>query len=386
MVIMKSFNKNIILFVVASLLILFGYAGNIFDLYSAKQTIIDAINSDLSVQNKTESALKNLLFYHDYMIDINSLKDNISNRRIVEKDDGAVVKTNNNTLSYYSDLDTIEQASNRVNNIIELKKYADEQGAGFLCVAIPKKAQYEHFPPNVNDYSEENYQNYLVALNGNDVPMLDCKEALRQESISEDEVFFRTDHHWKPYIGFVVAKSVCESLKKEYSFEYNKVYTDIENYDRTEYKDFFLGSLGKKVGYYFTWNGADDFEIITPKFETSFSEKTFDTDTIRSGSFTDTLLHKNFLNKDYYHKNPYAAYSGGDFRLQIIKNNNNKTGPKIVVVRNSFAGVVTPFLALQASELDIIDDRDGNYPSGEKINIKEFIKETKPDYVITIKW
>ena len=91
------------------------------------------------------------------------------------------------------------------------------------------------------------------------------------------------------------------------------------------------------------------------------------------------------MKKDYYNVNTYATYSGGDFRLQIMKNNNNPNGEKMVLIRDSFSCVVAPFLALQTSELHIIDDRDGDYPSGEKVNIEEYIKEIKPDYVVAIK-
>ena len=71
--------------------------------------------------------------------------------------------------------------------------------------------------------------------------------------------------------------------------------------------------------------------------------------------------------------------------MQIMQNHTNPDGPKILLIRNSFSCVVSPFLALQASELHLVDDRDGTYPQGEKVNIEEYIEQEQFDYVIEIK-
>ena len=51
-------------------------------------------------------------------------------------------------------------------------------------------------------------------------------------------------------------------------------------------------------------------------------------------------------------------------------------------IRDSFACTVTPFLALQAKELHVIDVRNYSYYVGEKINVYDYIEEIQPDYVI----
>ena len=90
------------------------------------------------------------------------------------------------------------------------------------------------------------------------------------------------------------------------------------------------------------------------------------------------------MKKDYYNGSPYVTYSGGDFRLQIMKNNLTPDGKKILLVRNSYSCVVAPFLALQTSELHVCDMRDFSYFVGEKLNLEEYIKEISPDYVIVL--
>ena len=90
------------------------------------------------------------------------------------------------------------------------------------------------------------------------------------------------------------------------------------------------------------------------------------------------------MEKDYYHKNPYASYSGGDFRLQIFTNNLNPKGKKMLLIRDSFACVVAPFLSLQTSALHICDLRDFKSFVGDRINMEEYIRKIQPDYVIVL--
>ena len=146
-----------------------------------------------------------------------------------------------------------------------------------------------------------------------------------------------------------------------------------------------MGSYGKKVGTYFTWHGADDFDLITPDFATDLVEIRPQNNVERSGSFEETMLYLDHMGKDYYHVNTYAVYSGGDFRLQIIKNNLNPNGPKVLLLRNSSSCVISPFLALQVGQLHVVDDRAGTYPSGEKVDIEDYIQNEDFDYVIEIK-
>lgn len=133
------------------------------------------------------------------------------------------------------------------------------------------------------------------------------------------------------------------------------------------------------MGTFFTWHGADDFKLITPNFETKIFEEQPFKKQIRRGEFKDTLLYMDNMEKDYYNINTYATYSGGDFRLQIMKKFLNPNGKKILMIRDSFACVVAPFLALQTSELHVCDVRNGDYYVGQKLNIEHYINKTNPD-------
>jgi hypothetical protein len=84
--------------------------------------------------------------------------------------------------------------------------------------------------------------------------------------------------------------------------------------------------------------------------------------------------------RDYF--DPYSIYSNGNNAVQIIRNNNAVNDKKILVVRKSFACVVTPFLALSAKESRTIDLR----PINRVPNLYDYIDEYNPDLVLILRF
>lgn len=201
----------------------------------------------------------------------------------------------------------------------------------------------------------------------------------------EKESYFVTDHHWKPEVGFWASGEICKALEEMYGFEFNDAYTDISNYNVEIYEDWFLGSYGKQTGCYYSGKGLDDIALITPKFETNLTEEQPFKQSVRTGSFQESALYmENLREKDPHVLNPYVVYGGGDFRLQILHNNLNPGGKKFLIIRDSTASVVTPFLSLNAGQLHIMDIRDGESYVGEKLNVYEYIEQIDPDYVMVL--
>ena len=377
---------NCILFAFATVFILIGIWGNSFN-----QLKSSAINLLVSVRHLNSTGLKNAmaaidkasseeLSYHDTLMDVDSIRNNILGTRVVFKDDTTIVKSQSGSLSgpaTKADDSAIDQTVKRIQ---ELKTAAENNGARFLYCFIPTKGMYEAAPANISNYCRENYSQFIGKLEDAQIPVLDFVKVLKEKNVPDTDIFYYTDHHWKSEYGFMAAGAVCEELSQRYGFSYETEYTDLRNYKIQSYPNWFLGSYGKKVGTYFTWHGADDFDLITPGFETSLTAEEPFNNQKREGTFEETVLFLSRMEKNYYHQNPYATYSGGDFRLQIVRNNLNLNGKKILMIRDSFACTVTPFLSLQTSELHLCDMRD--YIMKEKMNLADYIKEQKPDYVI----
>lgn len=381
---LKKLNKNIFVFVFAMLFILLGFTRNYLSLMFTATKSFDygIIHGNSSSVEKFEKSVDGLR-YHDTLMDINSIKENLVGTRIVKKDDSTIVKSDNGSLFSPGKKMSQSEIDDVVLKIEALKDVSEKNGAEFLYCAAPSKANYINAPQNVTNNSKDNYDLFLTTLSQK-VECLDFSECFDKNNIPDDDIYFFTDHHWKPYSGFVAYKSICEKLNQSYGFEYNKDYTDITNFNIKKYENLFLGSYGKKVGTYFSFKGADDFDLITPKFDTDFTEEQPFKNEVKSGSFENTLLFTENLKKDYYNINSYSTYSGGDFRLQIMKNNLSNNGKKVLLIRDSFACVTAPFLALQTSELHICDMRDYEYYVGNKLNMEEYIQKIKPDYVLVL--
>lgn len=387
---MKKINKNIFVFLFCFIFIGIGFCSKEL-LIKTGDAVLGFINGNSSIsyridkiKNRINATYQKELFYHKYMLDINSLKENLLGTRVIFKDDTTIVKADSGSLAEPKPKMKESEFENVISELKKLKSITESNGADFLYCFAPNKELYETLPVNVNYWDIENCEKLLSYLDSASIPYVDLKKSLNKKGVSEEEIFYYTDHHWNANSGFIAATSICEELNIRYGFEFNDYYTDINNYEVKHFSNLFLGSRGKSTGLYFSQHGADDFDLITPRFDTDMTEEQPFKNSIRRGSFEDTVLFMENMEKDYYGLSTYTTYSGGDFRLQIMKNNLNPEGKRILLIRDSFACVVAPFLALQTSELHICDMRDFSGFVGDKVNVEEYIKTINPDYVLVL--
>lgn len=383
---MKKFNKNILLFVFFAVFVVVGLWGSCFDLiktevkgfiYSLTQGEATPFNTNID-----EISSKNLS-YHTLLMDINSVKDNLLGTKYsVEKD---VAKSESGSLIKVSDEMTSEQIGTTVKRISQLKSVSERAGASFLYCAVPDKSYYEQAPSNTPDYNRQNYAELINQLTAENVPYVNLANYFAQlDIVDESDLYYRTDHHWTTHTGFLAAGAICDELSERYGFEANESY-NANDYSFKTYENWFLGSYGKKVGTYFTWDGADDFELITPDFATDFYEENKVTGQTASGSFDEVMLNKDRLIKDYYNFSTYNTYMATNKQhVRVVKNNLNPDGAKILIVQTSFGQVVSPFIALNSSEIHICDLRTDQGIEGEKPNLEAYINEIQPDVVLVL--
>ena len=381
---MKLLNKNIILFIFFVIAIIFGLYGecaqrlvsNYLDsFYELKK---GNIKEAISVLKDTNGISTDQLFYHNQLVDINSIKLNLTNTRFVQKNDSKTVKCESDMLSMINqerfNQEHLQSVANRVS---ELQKKSESVGANFIYLAVPEKGYYQPFPSNIRDYSKVNFDDYLDCLKENNISVLSYVDEFNKLNIDKKEIYYYTDTHWRTNVGLFAAQLACDSINQRYGIAFDQRKLDINNYNQKLYPDWFLGALGKKVGTYFTWKGADDFNLITPKFKTSLIEEKPYEDSVRKGRFEDTILYgEQIYEKDYYHHDPYSGYCGGNHRLQIFKNQLDNNGKTALFIRDSFSHVVTPYFALQFKELHVVDTRGEDIELyDEKVDWYKYMEE-----------
>lgn len=379
--------KNILVFMLSAVIIVSGLASS--ELREKLKNDITALGTDTvndgiftafdNFTDRSEKTVISNLSYHDWAVNLYSSFNRLVGTRVVVKDDITVVRADNGYLGSMRKKADDEVLSDYADNVKELYSTATKSGAEFLYVMAPMKGYDFSYPPNVTDYTVHNCDRFAEMIKGRNIPFLNLIETALTENISGDEMFFVTDHHWTPRWGLWASERIANKL----NIDYDKALLDIDNYNIERYENWFLGSQGKKVGVDFTPYGADDFEVITPKFETKLTESQPYKNSVREGDFTETVLYMNNIGvKDHYSLNPYVTYSGGDFREQIITNHKNPNGKKIVIIRDSYACVLVPFLSLTMGKTHVVDIRENSGYVGDKLKMSEYIERTKPDYVM----
>lgn len=390
---MKRLNKNVIIFVVTFSIIISGlfsvdFLKGIYRSFKDLTNVFlleDAFASFNDFTDNIETTSSRNLLYHKEFVDINSSLQKNMGTTIIYKDDMTVVRSNTGYLSYVRDAIPKDELRNRVENVASLYDSARNSGADFLYIMAPAKGYNMEYPENVLDYNKSNCDDFIEELDKSKVPYYSLISQMENEKITEEDMFFITDHHWKPEYALWAANRVAEELELRFDFKYDKEKLDINNYNETVYEDWFLGSQGKKTGQYFTPLGLDDISIFTPKFKTSFIDTQVGKDYSVQGTFEEVLLHKEHIeNKDLYNKNPYATYLGGDYREQIIENTENKDGKRVLILKDSFSCAFAPFFSTITKDTYLLDMRDFDEFKGERIDVAKYIEETKPDIVLVM--
>lgn len=347
--------------------------------YSTNEVPEDAGVNDklLTVTSEIETMFVDNNHRYQY-INLNGLFQNLIEKRYVSDiaANNDVIKLKNGYLTFLQKEYDITQVA---ESTVEFNSFLSEKGIDFLYLQVPHKiSKYSpNLPYGLQDFSNSNTDRFLESVSLSGIKALDLREEIYNAGLNQYDFFFKTDHHWTPEGAFWAFRRVSEELKENYGFDIDEKTLDINNYSIRTLDDWFLGSQGKRTGKLYA--GVDDFSIITPNFETEFTVTTFTTDTSTvKGDFEKTMiLTEHIQPRDYFNKNPYAVYTGGDFPLQIVTNHKSPNDKKIVLIRNSFACAFSPFLALNCQELHIIDLR--HYKDG---TTAQYIEKVNPDMIM----
>ena len=264
--------------------------------------------------------------------------------------------------------------------IIALRNVCSDLDIPFLYVmALHKSDPFDsQLPRGMEDHCDDNADQFVASLAASGVAHLDLRGLVRDSVSNYYGAFFRGDHHWKPEIGLWAASQIAQELNRRCRMELPAGLLDPANYDFKIYPRYFLGSLGRKVTR--AYIAPEDFSIITPKFDTSFSFSIPARGYDRSGAFRQTFIAEDCVAgpPQYYRQDPFGAYAQGNNALLLATNFFRPEGKHILVIKDSFANVVVPFLALAVRRLDVLDPRHFTE------SVYGYIEKDPPDAVVVI--
>lgn len=175
-------------------------------------------------------------------------------------------------------------------------------------------------------------------------------------------VFYRTDHHWTTYGAFLAYLAYAESMGWEPLSE--------EQFHIKTVTDSFLGSYHTKGQF----GGAtpDSIQVYEPKEPIATEMYIADTDTTTTDLYDESFLHK---------KDKYSIFQGGVHAL-VTLNSNLAPGKadldKLLIVKDSYAHSMVPFLVNHVEEIHMIDIR---YYNGD---ISDYMKQNGIDDVLLL--
>lgn len=159
---------------------------------------------------------------------------------------------------------------------------------------------------------------------------------------ADEPIFYRTDHHWTSLGAFYGANALLEHLGKDPLKE--------SNFTLEIASDAFCGTLYSQSGIH--WIEPDTLEFWV-------DEDSLQVTSWRTGKEESSALYdRSYLDV----KDKYSAFLGGNQPLCVIKNQNVTDGSKLLVVRDSYADSMAPFLAQQFSEVHLVDLRYYRFP------------------------
>lgn len=271
--------------------------------------------------------------------------------------------------------------------VTEVKKFNDgieDKNKKLMYLMTPDKFIKGHtkFETGIPySYANETADNLLEGLAKDGINSIDLRENLDKSGIPSNELFYKTDHHWKTETVFYEYCQLIDMFKENYGLDLdpNKFYTNKENYNFIKYNNSYIGSMGRKAGMYYT--GVDDFTIIYPKFKTSYTfyTRTGEIEDNLQGRFEDALISTYPLNLkgDSYglEADKYFSYLYGNWGVVHIHNKDKVNGPKLLFIKDSLAVPLAAFLSTVCSDVYLLD------PRYYKEDMLKFANETDLDYI-----
>jgi len=334
------------------------------------------LNGELSFREFTteihNAYVSDKLIPKNMFLNLNGLFARMSGRRVYN--DAILLK--NGMLSRQENHVDLDELS---NGIMTLADFVEEQGGDFYYVQMPCKMDREKsLLPNGVEYNcNEEIDYVLQELGANKVDIIDLRTTISSTPDEIEQYFFSTDHHWNYTGAFVGFQNIAHYLTQTYPDSgIDLSLTEWEQWEKHTLENFFLGSIGKRVGTLYA--GVDDLEFYTPKFDTTISCAVPKYRNLFKGDFCKSNMRKEFLQtKDYFGLNNYCAYIGGDYPLVQHRNNNASSDLKILLIKDSFTLPLQAYLSTLFQEIDVIDPR--YYVD---CTVADYINRTKPDIVM----
>ena len=271
---------------------------------------------------------------------------------------------------YNPDVETSEYSS-LGEFFVTFNEEMDSQQIDSYFASAPSKPVYatrhDIFPDYVVSADAQNRDALHARINEAGIPLIDLEETIGSQS--KEDLYFKTDHHWRPEAAFLAYGTIMDRLREQ--FPDVDVLTAEEMETKTVDRPFY-GSHAREISMPYV-ESADTFTYLEPK-------DGFTTEVCRNGDDCGhEVLDRTVLENPDQFTNYYNVFMGDNYALSTIEQTNPKNDYHVLVLKDSYANPVLGYLGESFGKVSAIDVR---YLDDYNVDISDYAKENDVDAVL----
>lgn len=244
-----------------------------------------------------------------------------------------------------------EDMSSLMRNVGYIEEFAEScpvdttvmiaPSTGYICTDILPTVHREYR----DDEMFAKMQETLKSVN-----FVDIRDTFKNAYADGNQIYYKTDHHWTAYGAYTAYRELGKTLG----------YTPLSqnDYTITPYPGFY-GTTYSSSGFWMT--PPDTLEV----WDNPQNDATVTTAITEGADTTEQadMFYYTHLEED----DKYPVYLDGNHPFTVIKNANATSNEKLLVIKDSFAHSLVPFLSDHYSEIIMVDFRYYMQPVSELI-------------------
>lgn len=273
----------------------------------------------------------------------------------------------------------------KLGNLKKVMQRMQTKGYKTVFVGVPSsviKGQTV-LPGTVTDFENATIDKVINTLKTSNIRTLDLREEFKKADFDLQDVFYRTDHHWKIPYSFQGTRYIAKYLNEAYKLNLDpeNKFSNVNNYKEETRTKIYAGSYMDAGGSAFVGD-KDDFTSLVPKFTTNYRFRSYKSNGeiqhLSVGSKEAMDYTGNFTETLYDGRPTYTAYFNGGNTEIVVNNNMSTNNLKCMVVGTSNARPASAFLSTYFKELRFIDTQGGRFIK----NLYTYIDDYNPDVVL----
>ena len=244
-----------------------------------------------------------------------------------------------------------------VTNLDAIDSFVERTGIPASIMLVPTACEIDKSMLDANAPVENQkilIESAYARLSGN-LSTIDVYSPLY--SSRDEYIYYKTDHHWTSLGAYLAYSAASKSLEYE-SIPYN-------SFDIRHASHDFLGTLYSKVIYDDMGPDTIDYYYYTGEGSVNVTEVVVDNG--REQKSYDSMYFEEYLTQ----KDQYSSFLGSNQPVVTVKTD-SPSGKKLLVIKDSYAHSLVPFLSNHYSEITMVDLRYINTSLDEKVPLDEY--------------